>query len=90
MATHIATSPNIVRFALSGAVTAGAFFVLCWIGAQLPIGPATHAYLGLFTNAESTSGAALVHGTLWSLAFGLLAGALLALSYRATAFLDRG
>lgn len=80
---------GVARFALTGAVATTAFFVLCWVGAFLPIGPATHMYIRLFTNAEMTSGLALLQGVCWSIAFGLIAGALVALAYNATAFLDR-
>lgn len=77
------------RLAVTGALAAGTFYVLCWIGAQLPIGPATHAYLTLFTNAEITTVRALVEGLIWSVAFGLIAGGLIAAIYNALAFLDR-
>ena len=80
---------GVLRLALTGALAAAIFFVLCWIGAQLPIGPATHMYLNLFTNAELSSGLALAEGVCWSIAFGLIAGALIALVYNALAFLDR-
>ena len=80
---------GVLRLALTGALAAAIFFVLCWIGAQLPIGPATHMYLNLFTNAELSSGLALAEGVCWSIAFGLIAEALIALVYNALAFLDR-
>ena len=80
---------GVLRLALTGALAAALFFVLCWAGAQLPIGPATHMYLNLFTNAELSSGLALVEGVCWSIAFGLIAGALIALIYNSLAFLDR-
>ena len=80
---------GIARVALAGAGTAAVFFALCWLGTFLPIGPATHMYLGLFTNAEPSSGYALVQGICWSLAFGLIAGGLFALSYNLLASLDR-
>lgn len=80
---------GVLRFALTGALTAATFYVFCWIGAQLPIGPPTHGYLNLFTNAELSSGLALFEGVCWSVAFGLIAGALVALIYNALAFLDR-
>ena len=81
---------DVLRCALTGAISAPAFFILCWLGAFLPVGPATHAYLSLFTNAEITSVTALLEGTLWSLAFGLVLGAIVALAYRATASFGRG
>ena len=80
---------SILRLALTGAIAAGIFYVICWLGAFLPIGPVTHMYLKLFTNAEITSGLALVQGTCWSLAFGLIAGALIAFAYNLLAPLDR-
>ena len=80
---------GVLRFALTGALAAAVFFVLCWVGALLPIGPATHMYLQLFTKAELSSGIALFAGVCWSISFGLIAGALIAVIYNALAFLDR-
>lgn len=80
--------PDVVRFALTGALSATIFFFLCWVGAFLPFGPATHMYLRLFTSADINSGLALWQGLCWSLAFGLIAGAILALSYRLVAAVD--
>lgn len=96
MATHAnATAPThshrlgVLRLSLTGALAAGIFYVLCWSGARLEFGAATHRYLSLFTDAEISSGGALVEGVCWSIAFGLIAGALVALIYNALAFLDR-
>ncbi|HET9460210.1 MAG TPA: hypothetical protein VFO51_09550 [Sphingomicrobium sp.] len=80
---------GIVRFAATGALAATVFYVLCWIGALLPIGYVTHMYLQLFTSADISSGTALVQGAVMSAAFGLIAGGLIALFYNALAFLDR-
>ena len=80
---------GVLRFALTGALAAAIFYALCWVGAQLPIGPATHMYLELFTKAELTSGLALIEGVCWSIAFGSIAGALIAVIYNALAFLDQ-
>ena len=80
---------NVLRSALTGALSAGAFFVFCWVGAFLPIGPATHMYLALFTNAEINSSLALVQGLCWSLGFGLIAGSLIAFIYNLLAPLER-
>lgn len=79
---------GVVRFAVTGALASTAFFVLCWLGAQLPIGPATHMYVELFTNAAMASGLALLQGVCWSLVFGLIAGALIAFFYNLLAPLD--
>ena len=80
-----ATNVDVIRFALTGALSATLFFFLCWVGAFLPFGPATHMYLQLFTSADFNSGLALWQGLCWSLAFGLIAGALIALSYKLVA-----
>lgn len=80
---------GVLRLALTGALAAGIFYVLCWSGARLEFGNATHRYLALFTDAEISSGTALLEGVCWSIAFGLIAGALIALIYNALAFLDR-
>ena len=80
--------PDVVRFALTGALSATLFFFLCWVGAFLPFGPATHMYLQLFTSADVNSGLALWQGLCWSLAFGLIAGAIIALSYKLVAAID--
>lgn len=87
--TNIAPSrPDVVRFALTGALAATIFYFLCWVGAFLPFGPATHMYLQLFTSADVNSGLALWQGLCWSLAFGLIAGAVIALSYKLVAAVD--
>ena len=74
----VRTDASIVRFAANGAIVAGIFFVLCWVGALLPLGPATHLYLQLFTPAEISSSLALAQGLCWSLVFGGILGALIA------------
>jgi hypothetical protein len=79
---------GVIRLAATGAITAGVFFALCWVGLFLPFGSPTHAYLGLFTNAEMTSAAALIQGLCWSVAFGALVGGLTAFFYNALSVLD--
>jgi hypothetical protein len=80
---------NVTRVLLTGGVTAGVVFVLCWIGALVPFSGPTHAYIGLFTNADMGSGRALVEGSVWSSLFGGLTASLFALIYNAAAALDR-
>ncbi len=80
---------NVLRFALTGGLAAGIFYVFCWLGAFLPIGPATHMYLALFTSAEINSSLALIQGLCWSLGFGLIAGGLIAFIYNRLEPLDR-
>lgn len=87
--SRLSGSANVLRIALTGALAAGIFYVICWLGAFLPIGPATHMYLALFTNAEPTSTLALVQGLCWSFGFGLIAGSLIAVIYNLLAPLDR-
>ena len=80
---------SVMRVAAAGAASAAIFYAFCWLGAFLPVGPATHAYLALFTSADLTSVSALIQGICWSLAFGLVAGGLFALFYNAFRVLDR-
>lgn len=80
---------GIVRVAIAAAATTFAFYFVCWLGALLPIGPATHMYLRLFTDAELASTSALVIGLCWSLGFGLIAGGLFAVFYNLFASLER-
>ena len=77
------------RLAIAAAITAAVIFVLCWLGTFVPFGSPTHAYIGLFTTAEVSSGRALAEGSCWSLLFGLLVGAVFALVYNATASFGR-
>lgn len=75
---------GVFRLAVTLALAAGIFYALCWIGAQLlPIGPASHLYLQLFTSAEPFSATALIQGVVWSVAFGFIGGALVAALYNA-------
>lgn len=76
-----------LRLATAGGITAAVLFLLCWLGTFLPFSSPTHAYITLLTNAEMSSGLALVEGLCWSLLFGLLSGAVFALVYNATASL---
>lgn len=73
-------NPGVLRCALTGALVAALLFILCRIGTFLPFSSPTHAHIGLFTPAEMTPPQAL-EGTCWSLAFGTIMGALIALVY---------
>ena len=79
----------VLRFALTGAIAAAIFYLICWLGTFLPIGPSSHMYIALFTSAESNSSLALGQGLCWSIAFGLIAGALIGFIYNMLAPLDR-
>lgn len=72
---------GIFHLAATSGVTAIVIFILCWLGTFIPFSSPTHAYVGLFTQAEMQSGAALVEGGLWSLLLGGLSGGLIAVFY---------
>ena len=80
---------NVTRMLIAGGATAAVVFVLCWVGTFITFSSPTHAYIGMFTNADTNSAQALAEGTLWSLLFGALVGAAFALIYNATAALNR-
>lgn len=78
-----------LHLAVSGALTALAIFVSCWVAAHVPPFNATHAYISLFTEADILSGRALVDGGFWSLVFGAFAATMFAAVYNLTAPLAR-
>jgi len=80
---------NSFRVALTTALAATIFLLLCWIGASIGFGPATHMYIQLFSGAEPASGLALIVGLCWSLVGGLVAGGLFAFIYNLLAPLER-
>lgn len=80
---------SVIRLSVATGVSAAVIMVLCWIGTFVPFSSPTHAYIGLFTNAEYSSATALFQGVCWSFAFGLIVGAVFALIYNATAPLGR-
>ena len=80
---------SIIRLSVAAGVSAAVILVLCWIGTFVPFSSPTHAYIGLFTNADYNSATALSQGVCWSFAFGLIVGAVFALIYNATASLGR-
>ena len=82
-------SLGVVRVALAGAAASAVFFALCWMGSFMPIGPASHQYLQLFTKADPASAVALIQGVCWSIAFGLLAGGLFAGFYNLLAWFEK-
>ena len=83
-----ASKVGVVRFALTGAIASGVFFLLCWVGMFLPFGAASHMYIQLFTQAEITSGLALAQGLCWSVIFGAVAGLLISVTYNALSVFD--
>jgi len=80
---------GVLRLALTGAIASAVFFIFCWIGAQIPVGTLSHMYVQLFTKSDIGSTTALIEGLCWSLGFGLIAGALVALTYNLLEPLER-
>lgn len=83
---HVLSVPRVLA---SVGITAALVFVVCWLGTFVAFSSPTHAYIGLFTLADASSVQALVEGTVWSLLFGALSGAVFGLVYNATRALQR-
>lgn len=83
---HVLRVPRLIATA---GITAAIVFVLCWLGTFVPYSSPTHAYIGLFTLADTSSVQALAEGAVWSLLFGALSGAVFGLVYNATRTLQR-
>jgi len=79
---------NILRCGLTGAISLAILFAICWVGALL-IASQSHMFIEIFTRQPVTSVGALAEGTCWSLVFGALGGALLAIVYNALAVIVR-
>jgi hypothetical protein len=86
---HSTSHIGVFRLAATVGVAAGVIFVLCWIGTFITFASPTHAYIGLFTTADTQSIQALVEGGAWSLLFGFLSGGLIAALFNLFAGLDR-
>jgi hypothetical protein len=80
---------GVFRLSAALGLAAAIVFVVCWVGTLVPFGSPTHAYISLFTLAPVSSVDALLQGTLWSLLFGILSGAVFALAYNLFAPLER-
>lgn len=85
MSNHI----GVLRLAATLGVAAGLIFAICWLGTFVAFSSPTHAYIDLFTDAETQSIRALVEGGLWSLLFGILSGGVIAALYNLFDGLDR-
>lgn len=78
---HVSDPPHrigVARLAATLGAGAALILVLCWIGTFIPVSGPTHAYIGLFTSAQSNSSTALIEGGVWSFLFGALTGMVLA------------
>lgn len=80
---------GVLRLAVTTGVAAGLVFALCWLGTFFAFSSPTHAYISLFTTAETQSFKALIEGGAWSLLFGVFLGGLIAALYNLFAGLDR-
>jgi hypothetical protein len=80
---------GVTRLGATAAVVSAVIFVACWVGTFIPFSSPSHAFIGLFTTAGVSSVQALVEGTIWSLLFGALSGALFAAIYNLFAVLER-
>lgn len=80
---------GILRCTLTGATVLVVLYVLCWGAAAAGLINSSHMYISLFTLAPVASLAALAVGLCWSVVFGALTGALVALAYNGYAATDR-
>ncbi|HYX47758.1 MAG TPA: hypothetical protein VE820_13195 [Sphingomicrobium sp.] len=78
---------RLLRFGLSGAISAALIFIGLWTAAQLPIGP-SDMIVELFTTADSESIAALFEGLLYAALIGFFAGAVLEVVYETLCWLE--
>jgi hypothetical protein len=76
---------GVAAAALTGSVTAGTLYLLCWLIAMVAGGAMRHFVLELFTSFGTSPVLALVEGLVWSWVVGSLAGALIALIYNGLA-----
>lgn len=86
---HSTSHIGVLRLAATIGVGSALIFVLCWLGTFISFSSPTHAYIGLFTLADTQSVRALTEGTIFSLLFGLVSGSIIALLYNLFAGLDR-
>ena len=80
---------GVFHLAATGGLAAAIVFEICWLGTAISFANSSHAYIGLFTLADIQSETALLEGSLWSLLFGGLSGALIAAFYNIFAGLRR-
>lgn len=80
---------GVLRLAAALGAAAWLMFALCWLGTFIAFSSPTHAYIGLFTDADTQSVEALAEGGVWSLLFGTLSGGLIAAFFNLFAGIDR-
>ena len=79
---------GVLRLTASGGGATAIIFILCWVGTFIPFSSPTHAFIGLFTPAETSTVEALIEGSLWSLLSGGFSGAVFAFVYNMFVGLD--
>jgi hypothetical protein len=85
------TTPNklsIVRCTLTGAAVLVIQFAICWASAAAGFAGGSHMYISIFTLEPVGSLDALAIGSCWSVVFGGLTGALIAITYNAFGFVQ--
>ena len=88
-ATTLGSKLSVLQCAATSAVVLVAMFVVCWATAAAGYAGGSHMYLQLFTLAPVTSLTALGVGLWWSVVFGALGGALIAIVFNGLSFLAR-
>lgn len=83
------TKLSILRCTLTGAVVLAVQFAICWAAAAAGFPDGSHMFISIFTLEPVASPAALAVGSFWSLAFGGLTGALIAITYNGLMFVER-
>jgi|KBSMisStandDraft_5_1062788.scaffolds.fasta_scaffold897251_3 hypothetical protein len=80
---------SISRCTLTGAAVLAVQFAVCWAAAAAGFAGGSHMYISIFTLAPVASLTALAVGLCWSVVFGGLTGALIAIAYNAFGFMER-
>ena len=80
---------GVFHLAATGGVGAVIIFELCWLGSAIANANPPHEYIELFTLTDIQSETALKEGSLWSLLFGGVSGAVMAAIYNMFAGLRR-
>ena len=79
---------SISRCTLTGVAVLAVQFAACWAAAAADFFGGSHMYISIFTIAPVASLTALGAGLCWSIIFGGLTGALIAIAYNAFGFLE--
>ena len=86
--THRLKGARLMRFGLSGGISAGLIYAGLWAAAQLPIGP-SDVIVDLFTTRGTASMEGLWEGSLYAALIGFLAGAIVDAVYETLRWLEQ-